>query len=125
MPETQCHEIREIKHFVDENNREVVSFTQVFGKNPKTLLKGAITIAVGGMGPNGVPVAQRKFPLEFPFPDGTTIKKAFETFDAVAASAFEEWKKQQEEAARAQKIVAASSVPGLVGPGGKPVFPKS
>jgi hypothetical protein len=62
----------------------------------------------------GLPPQQVQF--EFGFPEGITLEEAFETFDKEANVAVDNFKKEQ-----AKKIVAARSMPTLVGPDGKKI----
>ena len=62
--------------------------------------------------------------LEFEFPLGTSLKKAFELFDEFAKKRMDEHQKQQQEAAAAGRVVGAKTIPPLMGPDGKPLTGK-
>lgn len=116
------HDIREVKRYVDVAGREVIEFIPVFGKDKEApLVKGVVNIKVGAIAPNGAPMPPQNVRLEFAFDDGTSIKKAFETFDEVANSEVKAWKKEQDERLKASKIVSAHSMPSLVGADGRPM----
>ena len=119
--EKQCHDIREVKHFVDSNGREVMEFVQVFGKTPESpLVKGTVVITVGMISPNGMRMPPQNVRLEWPFPEGTSVKRAFEIFDDHAKAEVKRWEKEQQEKAKAAQIVVARAMPPpLLGADGK------
>lgn len=126
MSDKKCHGIREVKTYMDEAGREVKEFIQVFGKDPEPpIVKGAVMIKIGAMAPNGMPMGAQNVRLEWMFPEGTTIKAAFETFDKVADAELETFKKEHQERMRANRIVPAAGMPPLVGADGKPVMIKT
>lgn len=116
MSEKACHAIREVKKYVDPEGREVLEFVQVFGKATEpNLVKGAVMLMIGG--------GMNKMRLEWAFPEGISVKKAFETFDAAATAEVEMFKKQQQEQAKANSVVGAGAgaMSMLLGPNGKPM----
>lgn len=117
MTETAARGVCRIDHYTDETGKDVVTFTPISGKKRDPLVKGVIHVEIGAMTPGG-PV-RRRVPLEFPFPEGSSVQRAFETFDDVAKAAFEDWKAKQE--AAQSKIQPASALP-LAGPNGKPIL---
>jgi hypothetical protein len=120
MADKACHAIREVKKYMDPEGREVLEFVPVFGKNTEaSLVKGAVVLALGGIGPGGVQMPARHMRLEWSFPEGTSIKKAFETFDEAAKAEVEVFKKQQEAKAKSENIVRAGALPTLLGANGK------
>jgi hypothetical protein len=124
MSEKACHGIRKVEKYVDEEGREVFEFVQVFGKSPESnLVKGAVMLALGGIGPGGMQIPVRHMRLEWAFPEGTSIKKAFEIFDVEAEKEVERFKKQQAEQAKANQVVRAGALPTLLGADGKAMTP--
>lgn len=126
MAEKACHGIRRVDKYVDPDGREVLAFSPVFGKdkeNEEILLKGAVMIQIGGVAPNGMQMPGRNIRLEWAFPVGTGIKKAFELFDEAAKVEVERFKKEMEEQQKASRIVRAGPVPlpPLLGANGKPM----
>lgn len=120
MSEKACHAIREVKKYVDPEGREVLEFVQVFGKATEpNLVKGAVMLMIGG----GMNMPPRQMRLEWAFPEGISVKKAFETFDAAATAEVEMFKKQQQEQAKANSVVGAGAgaMSMLLGPNGKPM----
>lgn len=118
---TEHHGIMEVKKFMDGHSREVNSFTQVFGKDKdEVFYKGRAMVRVQPMSQNGVPKPPQVIPFEFCFPEGTTLKKAFDTFDEVCKKEIDEQTKEMKERAAENKIVPASSMPaGILGANGK------
>jgi hypothetical protein len=122
MAEKPCHAIRRVDKYVDPDGREVLEFTQVFGKSPEpNLVKGAVMLSVGMMGPGGMPLPPKSIRLEFAFPDGTGVKKAFETFDEVANVEVARFEKETDERMKASRVVSAAAMPKLVGVDGKAI----
>jgi hypothetical protein len=120
MAEKACHAIREVKRYMDPEGREVLEFVPVFGKTTEaSLVKGAVVLALGGIGPGGVQMPARHMRLEWSFPEGTSIKKAFETFDEAAKAEVELFKKQQEAKAKSENIVRTGALPTLLGANGQ------
>ena len=118
MADKQGHDIRRVDRYVDSNGREVLEFVQVFGKSKEeNLVKGAMTLKIMVQTPFGPqPQMQRH---EWPFPDGTSVKKAFEIWDDAANAELEEIKKHNAEKTKEKSIVSARSMPPLLGPDGK------
>ena len=116
------HDIMEVKVYVDSKGHEVRSFSQVFGKEKgPTFYHGIAIMRMQGQAPTGQVVVQDK-PLEFPFPDGTTLKTAFGGFDEVANAAVQDFARKQKEQQAASRLVRAGFLPrSLLGPDGKPV----
>ena len=114
-------EIMEVKTYVDPEGREVREFVQVFGKDKEpNFYKGGAIMRVQGLAPNGMPVVQnRRF--EFLFPQGTSLKRAFETFDQVAKTEMDSYAALMKEEAAKNRIVGARVAPPVLGPDGKPV----
>ena len=121
---TRQHDRRticKVTEYVDADGREVNEFEPQFGKDKDpTFYKGAGMMKVQGMTPRGPVMQDIRF--EFIFPTGTTLKKAFESYDEEAEKAVAAWRKQQQEHAAANKVVGAKSIPtGLLGKDGKPM----
>jgi hypothetical protein len=123
MTEKACHDIREVKKYVDSRGREVLEFVKVFGKEPESFVKGAVVIRVNAITPTGMRMPQ-DIRMEFRFPDGVGVKKAFEMFDEVAEKEVNRWKAEQDERAKAASVVGARSMPQLLGLDGKPIQAK-
>ena len=128
MESEDRHDIMEVRTFVDSKHHEVRQFSQAFGKNKKEdFFLGIAVLNVKVKNPMTGQEGVREVPLEFPFPDGLTLKKAFETFDAEAqkhVDAYAKAQKERHEAEQAKsRIVTARGVPNLkvVGPNGKPI----
>jgi len=115
------HKIRKVTVYEDGEGRMVREYIQVFGKdkNPNAL-DGIATFNVRAQNPMTGQVMTQTMKLEFEFPLGTGVKKAFELFDEYANRRMEEYKKQQEDKAAAARIVGAKNIP-LMGPDGKPM----
>jgi len=115
------HDIMEVKVFVDSKGHEVRQFSQVFGKNRVVdFYHGIAAVRVRMRSPNGQDVLQER-PVEFPFVDGTGLKKAFETFDDVAKKFIDDMMKKEQERAAANRIVPAKAMPRVLGADGKPL----
>lgn len=126
MDAEERHDIVKMEVYMDKQGREVRSFVQVFGKSKaEPFYSGAKMVAVQMMGPGGQPMV-REVPVEFPFPDGVSLKKAFETFDERLKEHIELMKKRQQEQAAANRIVPVAAMPKLnvLGPDGKPAAGK-
>lgn len=124
MAEKACHDIRRVDKYVDSQGREVLAFVQVFGKDQEpTLVKGAVMLRVGVTGPGGVPLPMppQNIRLEWSFPEGTSVKKAFEMFDEVAKVEVERFKADQAEKAKASRVVGARAMPPILGANGKAI----
>lgn len=126
MAEKACHGIRRVDKYVDPDGREVLVFVPVFGKekeNEEVLIKGAVMVRMGGVAPNGMQLPAQNIRLEWAFPVGTGIKKAFELFDAAATAEVEKFKKDMDEKAKASRIVRAGpqALSPLLGANGKPM----
>lgn len=122
MADKACHDIRKVERYVDSAGREVIVFEPVFGKTKEApLVKGAAIVAKGRLGPDGKPIVVEKTRIEWAFPDGTSIKKAFEMFDDVAKVEVENFKKMEQDKAKASQVVGARgmNLPTLLGPNGK------
>lgn len=116
------HSIMEVKRYVDNGGREVAEFTQVFGQNKKApFYKGMAVLRIQPVSQQGVPMPIQTVPFEFHFPDDTTLKKAFDTFDVIAKAEVERQTKLMKEKAAANRVVAANAMPTLIGPDGKPM----
>ena len=121
IAEKQCNDIREVKKYVDSGGREVLEFVQVFGKSPESsLVKGAVHVQIQPVA-NGIPLPPQTIRLEFAFPEGVGVKRAFEMFDGTAKAEVERCKEEQNKRAQANRIVRAAAVPQFMGPDGKPV----
>ena len=119
MAENQGHDVRRVDRYVDSNGREVLEFVQVFGKSKEaSLVKGAMTLKINVMTPMGPqPQMQRH---EWPFPDGTGVKKAFEKWDEAANAELEMIKKDNADKAKEQTKKIVTPLSGrLVGLDGK------
>jgi phosphoketolase len=123
MAEKACHDIMRVEKFVDPQGHEVAAFSAVFGKDKDcfVLFKGRVALMRQLVGPNGQVGTSQPMNFEFDFPEGTGLKKAFETFDDVAKAAVEKFTKDQKEFAKANKVVGATAMPKLVGLNGKPL----
>jgi len=121
MAEKQGHDIRQVNRYVDSNGREVLEFVQVFGKSKEEpLVKGSMTLKIMVNTPMGPQAQMQRH--EWPFPDGTGVKKAFEIWDEAANAELELIKKNNEEKTKEQnrKIVPARTLPGgIIGLDGK------
>ena len=112
----------EVKIFVDSKGHEVRQFSQVFGKSKKPdFYMGTANLRIRMRAPTGQDVL-KEVPLEFPFPEGVSLKKVFETFDEEAKKHVDEFAKKQREIEANKRIVPASSIPKLsiLGADGKP-----
>jgi len=120
MSEPKRHKIREVKVYDDGEGRIVKEYVQVFGKDKApNAYDGVASFQVRARNPMTGQVLLQTMKLEFEFPLGTSLKRAYELFDELAGKRFEEYRKQQEDKAR---IVGAKTVPsGLMGPDGKPL----
>jgi len=119
--EKECHEIRKIDNYADGHGHEIIVFAPVFGKNKDdVIIKGVVTLQAMVKSPNGDPLRQQQIPLEFAFPEGTSIKKSFEIFDEIANAEVEKFKEKQKLAAEAKQreVVSARSMPSILGPNG-------
>ena len=115
-------DILELKMYFDREGRPVKEFTQVFGKEKKDpVYKGIGKIMVQASRADGMPLPPRQEDIEFFFPEGTTLKKAFETFDEVSKKELGEFVKAMNEKAAANRVVPASAMPSILGANGKPV----
>jgi hypothetical protein len=116
-------EIMEVKTFVDAAGREVKEFSQVFGKEKIVpFYKGLAVMVVQARRPDGIPLPPREQRVEFPFPDGTTLKKAFEDYDAIAKKEMDDYIKRLNEKAAANRVVPVSGVAPILGADGKPAM---
>ena len=116
----ECHDIREVKRYVNSVGHEVLEFVQVFGKNPEPpLVKGVIVLRVQMTAPGGQRMPPQNIRLEWAFADGTSVKKAFETFEENAKAEVERWQKEQQEQAKANQVVRAGAMPPILGSNGK------
>jgi len=126
MAEKACHGIRRVDKYVDPDGREVLAFVQVYGKDDggEPLVKGAVTVMIGRVAPNGMQMPPQSVRLEWACPYGTSVKKAFEMFDESAKSEVERFKKDLDEKSKANRVVGARAMPplpGLLGANGKPM----
>ena len=122
MAEKECHSIREVKRYMDAAGHEVLEFIQVFGKNPEPpLVKGGAIIRVQSVSSAGQRLPPQNIRLEWAYPEGTSVKKAFETFEDAVKVEIEKWQKEQQEQAKAAQVVGARSMPPLLGADGKAV----
>lgn len=124
MAEKACHLIRRVDKYVDTAGREVIEFVPVFGKEKEaSLLKGVVVVMLGKAGPDGQPLpgSGQNIRLEWAFPDGTSLKKAFETYDEEAKAEVERFSKDRMEKMKASRVVGASAMPKLLGLDGKPL----
>ena len=113
------HSIREVKHYVDDGGREISEFVPVFGKNKEdSVLNGLAMFQVRAQHPATGQVMSQNMRLEFEYPKGTALKKAFEMFDEIANKRLEEYKQEQQDKSR---VVGAKTVPPIVGADGKPI----
>jgi len=120
MAEKECHSIREVKRYMDAEGHEVMEFVQVFGKNPAlSIVKGGAIIRVQGIAQNGQRMPPQNIRLEWAYPEGTSVKKAFETYEDAVKVEIEKWQKEQQEQAKAAQIVGARTMPPLLGADGK------
>lgn len=116
------HKIREVKIFEDGEGRMVREFVQVFGKDKgQNAYDGVATFQIKSQNPMTGQIMMQNMKLEFEFPLGTFLKKAFELFDEFAQKRMDEYQKQQQEKAAASRVVAAKTMPGLLGVDGKPL----
>jgi hypothetical protein len=126
MAEKACHLIRRVDKYVDTDGREVLEFVPIFGKNKEApLVKGSVIVHMGMAGPDGKPVpgTGQNVRLEWAFPDDTTVKKAFETFDVEAEAEVKRFTIQQKEKRKANSVIGATKMPTLLGLDGKPLRP--
>lgn len=122
MNAEERHDIMEVKVFVDPNGHEVRQFSQVFGKTKApNFYHGMAMMSFKVRNQFGQETIQQR-PMEFPFPDDTTLKTAFETFDDVAKKHADSIVSKSKEQAAASRIVPATSIPkAIVGANGKPI----
>lgn len=112
------HAIREIRTYVDNKGRNVREFIQVYGKGKEpNFYKGSAVVQVQMQHPQGIPMPPQMRPFEFDIP-ASGVRGAFEAFDRAAQTELQEMQKRQKEQSR---IVAARSVPTLMGANGKPL----
>lgn len=115
-------EIMEVKTFVDAGGREVKEFTQVFGKEKAApFYKGMAIMVVQVRRTDGMPMPPQEKRVEFPFPDNTTLKTAFEQYDVIAKKEMDDYIKAMNEKAAANRVVPASAMPPILGSNGKPL----
>ncbi len=120
MSDKPCHDIRKVERYVDPHGREIVVFTPVFGKEQdEPLVRGTVVVQVGLSSPQGMNVPPQNIRLEWSFPEGTGIKKAFEMFDELAKAEVEKFKQEQMDKAREKKIIGARAMPPILGTNGK------
>ena len=122
---TEHDGIMEVRKFVDHDGREVLQFTQMFGKaKDPDFYKGRVMVRIQPTGPNG-PMPPQMVPFEFLFPEGTGLKKAFDTFDAVAKKEVDEHAKQMREKHEKtekpseSKVIPVRTMPSILGADGK------
>lgn len=113
MSEKPEYSIRKMTEYIDESGRCVKCLEQVFGKNKEPdILIGVCRVKMKMKNPMGMPVMNTQV-IDFQFPEGTGVKKAFETFDSEADKAVKEYtknvqeaqKKAQENAAEGKRIL--------------------
>jgi len=109
-----------IERYRDKERRELVVFTPCRGGEGK-VVRGVCMLKVKGVHPQTKEVVEREQGFEFAFPGGTTVRRAMDTFDAVAGKAIKKYEEEQLEKQKERSIVAARHVPPLLGPGGKPM----
>ena len=116
-------DIMELKLYFDREGRHVKEFVQVFGKEKKDpVYKGVGKIMIQASRPDGMPLPPRQEEIEFFFSEGTTLKKAFETYDEVNKKELGEFVKamNEKQAAKRKEVVPASAMPAILGANGKP-----
>ncbi len=112
--------IAEMRTYIDSEGRRVVEFIEVYGKDKgKSSFKGQGMIMARSPDPR---IPPQQLPFDFSFPEGTTLKKAFEIFDVEAQKKVDAIQKQRQDQAR---IIGARTMPAIMGPNGKPMQPKA
>ena len=120
MSDKSCHDIRKVERYVDPHGREIVVFTPVFGKEKEPpLVKGTVVVRVGLANSKNMSLQPQNIRLEWSFPEGTSIKKAFEVFDESAKAEVEKFKQDQMEKAKENKIIGARAMPPILGANGQ------
>ena len=107
--------------FVDPHGHEVHQFSQVFGKSKQpNFYHGTTMMSFKVRNPMGQEMIQQR-PMDFPFPEGTGLKKAFETFDEVAKAHADSIIAKSKEQAAMNRVVPAAALPkNILGANGKP-----
>ena len=113
------NEWAKIEHYRDKERREIIVFRPFDKQQKKPLIRGMAVLVMRGINPQTRQPVQQEKNFEFAFDDGTTLKEAMESFDEVAHIAVKEFEKKQTE--KQKRIVAARTMPPLLGPGGKPI----
>jgi len=117
-----ANEWAKVETYRDKERRELIVFSPL-DKGRKPTIRGTCVLLVKGVHPQlGVPV-QKQQGFEFAFPDGTTLKKAMETFDKVAEKEIAKYEEEQKAKSREKKVVPARQMPSLLGADGKPIRP--
>ena len=92
------HAVREVKTYVDDKGREVIEFSQVFGKKKEpSFYKGRAVLQVRMQGPNPPPPRNQQFEFDI---DATGVRRAFELFDEYAGMEIDRIREKQKERAR-------------------------
>jgi hypothetical protein len=106
----------EVKTYIDSAGRKVLEYIEVFGEEAnlgkKTYVGNGVMLAHSAN--SNAP--SRQIPFEFPFPPGTTLRKAFVEFDNLAKKTVAEYQAKQ-----APRIIGAKTMPNFIGPNGKPL----
>ena len=121
MENGEKEDIMEVKVFVDSKGHEVRQFSQVYGKDKcAPFYHGVASMRVRMRMNNGQEAVQERT-VEFPFPEDAGMKKAFDMFDETAKAHMDAIiKKEQEQAAAANRIVRAGAMPKILGADGRP-----
>lgn len=83
--------IRKVENYTDGYGHDVIVFRSLDDEND-LIIKGVVTIRVVDQGKSSEP---QGVALEFPFPDGTTIKGAYEQFKRIANFEVEKYLKER------------------------------
>ena len=113
------HDIVEVKIFLNGKSQEIREFSQVYGKSKKpNFYMGTAMVAARQRAPNGQEIV-KNVPLEFPFPEGTSLKKAFDTFEDEAKKRCDEFIKRQKEHEAQSRVTPVGGPRGIVGADGR------
>ena len=114
--------ICEVKTFVDIENRRVQEFIPASDEH-KPFYRG---LAMAMMKLSDPRIPPQQIPVEFEYPEGTTLEKAFEKYDKMTETEIQRIQVEQQALARdrAKQVVPSSGV-SIIGTDGKPLKGKS
>ena len=124
MKEHDSHSIRKVTAYVDGGGREIREFEQIFGKNKEeNSYVGVALVVMKAQHPVTGQTVSKHDAVEFPIEGVTSIKKAFEVFDAEAKKEIELRQKQAQDAQKEKNLIAmpGGKGKGILGADGAPV----